>query len=55
MKDWKDHLAELYKGYSTQQKNKKGITHKGDTIENFRGKKVGQKHFFEQGQKIGAN
>ena len=39
MKDWKDHLAELYKGYSTQQKNKKGETHKGDTIENFRGKK----------------
>ena len=39
MKDWKDHLAELYKGYSTQQKNKKGVTHKGDTIENFRGKK----------------
>ena len=39
MNDWKAKLAELYKGYSTQQKNKKGVTHKGDTIENFRGKK----------------
>ena len=39
MNDWKAQLAELYKGYSTQQKNKKGETHKGDTIENFRGKK----------------
>ena len=39
MNDWKSQLAELYKGYSTQQKNKKGVTHKGDTIENFRGKK----------------
>ena len=39
MNDWKAKLAELYKGYSTQQKNKKGETHKGDSLENFRGKK----------------
>ena len=39
MEDWQSKLAELYKGYSTQQKNIKGQPHKGDSIENFRGKK----------------
>jgi hypothetical protein len=39
MNDWKSQLAELYKGYSTQQKNTKGEPHKGDSLENFRGKK----------------
>ena len=41
MNDWKAQLAEIYKGYSTQQKNKKGVTDKFDKPEhaNFRGKK----------------
>ena len=39
MNDWKSQLAELYKGYSTQQKNTKGELNKFDKQENFKGKK----------------
>jgi len=38
MNDWKAQLAEIYKSYSTQQKNKKGIDNKFDKEQNFRGK-----------------
>jgi hypothetical protein len=39
MNDWKSDLKILADKMREQQKNKKGVTHKGDTIENFRGKK----------------
>ena len=39
MNDWKSQLAELYKGYSTKQKNTKGELNKFDKQENFKGKK----------------
>jgi len=38
MNDWKAQLAEIYKGYSTQQKNKKGEDNKFDKEQNFKGK-----------------
>ena len=40
MADWKDQLKDLYKSYSTSQKNTKGTTSKFDTTShaNFRGK-----------------
>ena len=38
MNDWKAQLAEIYKSYSTQQKNKKGVESKLDKETNFRGK-----------------
>ena len=38
MNDWKAQLAEIYKGYSTQQKNKKGVDNKFDKEQNFKGK-----------------
>ena len=39
MSDWKSNLKVMADRLREQQKNKKGYTHKGDTIENFRGKK----------------
>jgi len=38
MNDWKAQLAEIYKSYSTQQKNKKGEDNKFDKEKNFKGK-----------------
>jgi hypothetical protein len=38
MDDWKDQLKDLYKSYSTTQKNTKGTPHKFDSHTNFRGK-----------------
>lgn len=38
MDDWKDQLKDLYKSYSTNQKNTKGTPHKFDSHTNFRGK-----------------
>ena len=40
MNDWKGQLKEIYKSFSEQQKNKKGVEHKFDKPEhsNFRGK-----------------
>ena len=37
--DWRKNLKVMADRLREQQKNKKGETHKGDTIENFRGKK----------------
>ena len=37
--DWRVNLKVMADRLREQQKNKKGETHKGDTIENFRGKK----------------
>ena len=38
MDDWKNQLKDLYKSYSTTQKNTKGTPHKFDNHSNFRGK-----------------
>lgn len=38
MADWKNQLKDLYKSYSTNQKNIKGTQHKFDSQTNFRGK-----------------
>ena len=38
MDDWKNQLKDLYKSYSTKQKNTKGTPHKFDNHSNFRGK-----------------
>ena len=40
MNDWKGQLKEIYKSFSEQQKNKKGVEHKFDKPDhsNFRGK-----------------
>jgi len=37
--DWRKNLKTLADRLREQQKNKKGISHKGDSLENFRGKK----------------
>ena len=39
MREFNNKLSELYKSLATSQKNTKGDPHKGDSIENFRGKK----------------
>ena len=39
MSDWKSNLKIMADRLREQQKNKKGEPHKGDSIENFRGKK----------------
>ena len=39
MSDWKSDLKILADKMREQQKNKKGMPHKGDSLENFRGKK----------------
>ena len=36
--DWRVNLKVMVDRLREQQKNKKGVTHKGDTIANFRGK-----------------
>jgi len=38
MSDFEDKIKELYKSFSTQQKNTKGIKGRADKVENFRGK-----------------
>ena len=38
MADWKNQLKDLYKSYSTNQKNIKGTQHKFDRQVNFRGR-----------------
>ena len=37
--DWRVNLKTLADRLREQQKNKKGVSHKGDSLENFRGKK----------------
>ena len=39
MTEFNDKLSELYKSLATSQKNTKGERHKGDSLENFRGRK----------------
>ena len=39
MNDWKSDLKILADKMREQQKNTKGVPHKGDSLENFRGKK----------------